>query len=166
MAAADTKGEVMGITGVYKTKLTVRKAIEFAIEDVVKTTVAILTAKSPIWAGEYIKSHVAEESAKQYPRDNTLLPPEMLKKPVNPMQDYAIRIEVKDKLKKSASNIALKTGKVSINNTAKHAVMVEHHKYQNKFGSIVHKPFGKTEAAVTLRKKSIIDNAKHRAFKK
>lgn len=150
-------------------KKKIDKAVRSAQESIVDHTVDVLIRESPVWTGDFVKSHIAESSSKSYPRAQF-----MGGQPYPPKADpSAVKSAAKPLLKESAKSILIKNGKVSINNKSKHANFVEYLGWEmpgttDSVAGTIHAPkmpFSKTKESVKLQKKSIISAAVHKVFR-
>lgn len=140
-------------------KRKIDKCIEYSINGIVNHAVDILVNNSPVWTGNYVENHIAEETAKGYPRAVTATSP-----PYPPHGDeFIVKASARIKLKSTASGIMRRSGFVAINNKAKHANFVEYLGWER---SKAHFPFGQTKESVSLNEKSIASKAMHKAFKR
>lgn len=153
-------------------KIKIDKVINNAIDDISTETVKKLVSESPVWTGEFVRSHIAEESPRNYPRLESPTPPPF--PPVIPDAD-GLRMAVKERLELELKTLFKKTGYASINNKAPHANFVEYLGWEmilpkgKKNVSIKLKttrmPFFKTKESIKLRKRIILSLAKSKVFK-
>ena len=140
-------------------KKKIDKCIEYSINGIVNHAVDVLVNESPVWTGKYVKSHIAEETAREYPRDMVAEPP-----PYPPKtEETGVKNSTKIKLKSTAISIMKQSGIVAINNKAGHAVFVEHLGWKISKARF---PFGQTKGSTMLNQQRILSKAKHKAFKR
>ena len=144
-------------------KRKIDKCIEYSINGIVNHAVDILVNNSPVWTGNYVENHIAEETAKGYPRAVTATSP-----PYPPHGDeFIVKASARIKLKSTASGIMRRSGFVAINNKAKHANFVEYLGWIPSGGLTPgYFPFGQTKESAQLNEQRILSKAKHKAFKR